>query len=195
MSTLKTLYNLLQINLKIEDTHIRLLYLKDVWGMEQTLIGECEGVSQSYVSKELIKAREYVSRETVLEQTKDLFSPEEIQYIHFLPREILPDVAAIAFINNILGVYPIHGFFDYIDTATNARIAGLAWLGVQNKHICKLFKKNQPTVSMVVKRSVDRVPSITRPSRYEPVKEYKLSHVPQETKKFLLAGGQTNEMD
>lgn len=196
MSTLKTLYNLLQVNRKITDTGMRLLYLKDVWGLEQAVIGELEDVSQSYVSKEIIKTRKIVSRETLELETNELWSPEEIQYIHFLPREILPDIAAIAFINDILGYHPIHPFFDYMDTGANARIAALAWLGVMNKRLVEMFKKNQPTVSMIVKRSIGRVSTIERPTRYLPVSEYRFYNKDNiKSTKFLLAGGQNYEMD
>lgn len=190
MEPLQTLYNLLGINRKIENDLERYLYLKDFWGMEQSLIGKCEGVSQSYVSKMLIKARETVSRETLAKLEDDLYTPEEVQYIQYLPREVLPDIPAIAFINNILKVYPQHGFFSYLDTALNSRIVGLAWLGVQNKHICKLFNKNQPTVSMIVKRSLEKMPAIIRPARYEHVDEYRLLPKPKKYNNFTLAGGQ-----
>jgi hypothetical protein len=190
METIKTLYNLLQINHKIEDVPIRYLYLKDVWGLEQTLIGELEGMSQSYVSKVIMNARKNIPRETYESAISDLFSPEEIQYIHMLPREILPDIPAIAFINNLLGVYPIHPFFDYIETTINARIAGLAWLGVMNKRIVEIFDKNQPTVSMIVKRQTDRIIKMERPNRYDKVTHYRLHEHIKPYTKFIKAGGQ-----
>lgn len=191
MKTLATLYNLLQVNRKIEDVNVRLLYLKDVWGLEQTVIGELEGVSQSYVSKVIIAARKKVSRET-LEDISLVWTPDEIKYIHMLPRDILPDIPAIAFINNILGVNPIHGFFDYMNTNTNARIAGLAWLGVMNKRLMQLFGKNQSTISMVSKRMTEGIMKVQRINRYDHVDVYKLTYKPRasNTNKFIKAGGQ-----
>lgn len=192
MKTIETLYNLLQVNRKIEDHYIRYMYLKDVWGLEQIVIGKLEGVSQSQVSKEILVARKNISPSNFKLVTKDLWSPEEIHYIHMLPREILPDIVAIAFINNILGVHPVHGFFDYMDTTVNARIAALAWLGVMNKRLVELFHKNQPTISMIVKRNMDRIITIQRVARYEQANDYKLkesSLEPYSITKFDLAGG------
>jgi hypothetical protein len=172
MEKLQTLYNLLQVNLKIENTHVRLLYLKDVWGMEQSLIGECEGYSQSYVSKEIIKARKNVTRETMIQETEQLWSAEEIQYLQFLPREVIEDIPVLAFIENILGVVPLHPFFQYIDTSEQVRIAALSSLGIQHKRLQTLFHKNQSTISMVVKRSQERALAIERPHRYEKTATY-----------------------
>ena len=45
MNTIATLYQLLNIRQKIVDRDLRLLYLKDVWGLPQKLIAECEQTS------------------------------------------------------------------------------------------------------------------------------------------------------
>jgi hypothetical protein len=163
--------------------------------LEQSTIAELEDVSQSLVSKKLQEARKNVPRETLAFETSELWSDNEIKYIHMLPREILPDMVAIAFINNILGVYPVHGFFSYLDTSPNARIVALSWLGVQNKRLMEIFNKNQSTISMIVKRSTNKIINIQRVARYESVENYKLENEPKPvlTKKFLLAGGQLNE--
>ena len=188
MGTINTLYNLLQIDRKIEDTHIRFLYLKDVWGLEQSVIGELEGFSQSYISKELRAARAYVSRETFIQATENLFTSDEIKFIHQLPREILPDMVCIAFIENLLGIKPVHPFFDFYDTSDNVRIAALAYLGIQQTRLVQIFKKNQTTISMIVKRSMDRVLEMERLNRYEQTMDYRFEIVPQQYT-FKLAGG------
>ena len=157
--------------------------------MEQTLIGECEGVSQSYVSKELIKAKERYTREQVIEQTLDIWTAQEIQYIHFLPREIISDIQVLAFIENILGIFPIHPFFSILSTPTNLRIAALASLGIQNKRLMVLFNKNQPTISMTVKRSRERAMNTIRQTRYQDQdKEYRFKSV-NKPFNFMKAGG------
>lgn len=189
MEIMQTLYNLLQVNLKIEDQHTRYLYLKDVWGLEQIVIGQLEGVSQSQVSKVLLVARKEISFDELWERTNILWTGDEIKYIQMLPREILPDIPAIAFINNILGIYPNHGFFDYLDTAINARIVGAAWLGVMNKRLIEIFGKNQSTISMLVKRSIDRIPDIKRAARYEQVTEYRFKPQVRPQKPFTVTGG------
>jgi hypothetical protein len=188
METMKTLYNLLNINTKIESLHIRLLYLKDVWGLEQTLIGELEGVSQSYVSRELIEARKIVSRETFIMETERLFTSEEIQFIQYLPREILSDMQCLAFIQDVIGVKPLHPFFTNYETSANLRIAALASLGIQNKRLVEIFNKNQPTVSMVVKRGLDRATTMERSNRYDKEMNYKFA-VQKTEFIFRKAGG------
>jgi hypothetical protein len=188
METVKTLYNLLQINIKIENTHIRFMYLKDVWGLEQSLIGELEGVSQSYVSKVIIEGRKTVSRETFIHATERLFTGEEIKFIQYLPRVILSDMQCLAFIQDILGIKPLHPFFINYTTSENIRIAALATLGIQNKRLMEIFKKNQPTISMVVKRNGDRVLGMDRSNRYDVELDYRFE-VQKTEFTFKKAGG------
>ena len=189
LETLKTLYNLLQVNNKIENHRIRFLYLKDVWGMEQSLIAELEGVSQSYVSRELIEVRKTVSRETFEELTKDLYTPEEIEYIQRLPREIIKDMPVLAFIEDILGVHPTHPFFTIFDTSVGIRMAALSSLGIQNKCLMKLFGKNQSTTSMTVKRYAKRALELERLNRYEQVERYVFQYQKSVYGNFRKAGG------
>ena len=173
MNKIQNLYNLLQINIKLEDPFIRILYLKDVWGLDQQTIAECEGVSQSYISRELLKARKIHDENTILELTHNLFSGEEIQYVHMLPREILNDIECIAFITDILKLHPYHPFFQFYETPINLKIAALASLGIQNKHIVALYNKPQSTVSMNIKRQSSIVENIKRDNRYEKIAEYR----------------------
>lgn len=189
MQTLKTLYNLLQINHKIEDLHVRMLYLKDIWGMEQTLIGELEGFSQSYISKELIIARQKVLKDTFIQQTSNLYTAQEVQYVQMLPRSIIGDMQVLAFIENVLGVTPIHPFFNHYDTPMNIRIAALASLGIQNKCLMVMFDKSQPNISMMVKRYSQKTIETQRDNRYDKIPEYKLKEKSQ-LFNFIKAGGQ-----
>jgi predicted XRE-type DNA-binding protein len=57
-TSIKTLYTLLGISNKIEDQETRLLYLKDVWGLDQVTIAELENLTQPNVSRYMKKARE-----------------------------------------------------------------------------------------------------------------------------------------
>jgi hypothetical protein len=189
MHPLQMFYNLLQINRKIENVHIRLMYLKDIWGMEQKLIGACEGISQSYVSKELIYARKTVPRETFLEQTSNIWTSEEIQFLQFLPREVVTDIQVLAFIEDILHVYPNHSFYQHYEAPINLRIAALASLGIQHKRVGEIFNKNQPTISMNVKRHMEKALETERPNRYEKSPTYTLMQQPFQSK-FTKAGGQ-----
>jgi predicted DNA-binding protein (UPF0251 family) len=188
MQTTRTLYNLLNLSSKIENLHIRLMYLKDVWGLEQTFIGELEGVSQSYVSRELIEARKKVSRETFIQATEMLFTGDEIKFIQYLPREILSDMQCLAFIQDILGINPLHPFFMNYTTSENVRIAALASMGIQNKRLMEIFNKNQPTVSMIVKRSMERAIAMERTNRYDVELNYRFE-APKLKFTFRKAGG------
>jgi hypothetical protein len=189
METVKTLYNLLQMNNKIPNHLTRFMYLKDVWGLEQTAIAKMEGVSQSFISRELINARKTVSRETFEKETKDIYEPEEILYIQNLPREIINDMQVLAFIENILGVKPIHPFFNILSTSEGVRMAALSSLGIQNKRLMELFKRNQTAVSMNVKRHMERAMNLERPNRYETVQRYVFSYQAPLYEPFKKAGG------
>jgi hypothetical protein len=188
MQTLQTIYNILQVNRKIENFHIRIMYLKDVWGMEQSLIAECEGISQSYVSKELMRGYEIVPRETFLAETNDIWTVQEIEFLHRLPREVIKDIPVLAFIEDILKVHPNHPFFVHVDTPTNLRIAALISLGIQNKRLMVLFDKSQPSISMYGKRYTQRILEMERTNRYDQIGKYTLSQVAY-PKKFTKAGG------
>lgn len=189
METIKTLYNLLNIKRKIQHNATRITYLKDVWGLEQNTIAELEKCSQSQVSKLILFVRKSVPRETFLKAIDIRWTVDEIKFIQFLPREIISDVEVVAFVNNILGLEVHHPLFDHYEYAVNLRIAALAKLGIQNKHLVQIFNKSQPTVSMIVKRFADRS-SVERPNRYDSTAPYTIS--PQKRKtNFILAGGQS----
>jgi hypothetical protein len=187
--TIVTLYNLLGINQKIPKLKTRLMYLKEVWGLDQIAIGEMEGISQSYVSQLILKGKETISNEKYIAATDIQWSAEEIQYLQMLPREIISDIGVIAFINDILGVDVIHPFFQHYDYAINWRIAALGSMGIQNKKLVQIFKKSQPAVSMIIKRSHVKANSIQRENRYHKSGDYRLSPQPYK-RKFILAGGQ-----
>lgn len=188
MEPIQTLYNLLGINLKIPDENVRLLYLKDVWGLEQTVIGELEDKSQSYISKTLVSARKSIPQQVFDIQTENLFSAAEIEYLQFLPRSIVMDLPILSFIKDVLQVEPIHPFFIFYDDAVNVRIAALSSLGIQHKCLQKLFGKSQPTISMIVKRNRNKAITFERANRYEKQSDYKLK--PKKyVSPYLMSGG------
>jgi hypothetical protein len=187
-----TLYNLLGINQKIQDQHKRIKYLKNVWGLDQITIGECEGLTQPSVSRLLTEANILVPDSNIneLKQTS-LFQPHEIRWLQSLPREVLSDIQLIAFVENILEIYPLHSFYTNFESGISLRIAALSSLGVQNKCLQAMFNKSQPTISMTAKRNMERMLKMERYNRYEFPGELTFKQIgvnaPQ---KFYLAGGQ-----
>lgn len=167
MHTIATLYHLLQVRQKITDQDLRLLYLKDVWGLPQKLIAECEGVSQATISRLLQEAREKTGQTALVNASSIQFTGEEIAYIQALPRDVIKDAPLIAFVNNILNLNVYHSFYSGFVHNDQIRIAALSLLGIQNKHLEKLFKKSQPTVSMIIKRYKTKAEAIERSVRYE----------------------------
>lgn len=194
MNTITTLAHLLRINHKLPTENLRFTYLKEVWGLEQKVIAEMEGCSQQLVSKVLVRARKQITEVELFNLSQLEFTPDEIKYIQMLPREILKDVECIAFINNILGIDVVHPFFMHFDYNDNLRIAALASLGVQNKRLMTLFNKSQPSVSMNVKRFMERATTLERNVRYDNYPNYVLSPIrrknPLYSQLFIKAGGQ-----
>jgi hypothetical protein len=188
MNNIKTLSNLLGIHNKIPDQQLRMLYLKECWGLDQNTIADIEECSQQHVSNQLIKARMNSSK--VINDTLDVqFTIDEIRYIQFLPREIIKDVQVVAFVNNILGLEVYHPFYQHYDHVNNLRIAALSSLGIQTKHLQSIFKKPQSSVSMTAKRYSDKL-DVERPNRYDSTAPFRLSVQKRKTN-FLLAGGQS----
>ena len=167
MNTIATLYQLLNIRQKIVDRDLRLLYLNDVWGLPQTLIAECEQTSQAAVSYMLREARIKISLKDLSNAAAIQFTGEEIAYIQSLPREVIKDAPLIAFVNNILNLNVYHPFYGAFAKNDQIRIAALSLLGIQNKHLEKIFKKKQSTVSMIIKRFRDKAEVIERSTRYD----------------------------
>ena len=187
--TVQTLYNLLSIQSKIQNEPLRLLYLKDVWGLEQAAIGECEGRSQSYISKELIKARQSIPHQDFLNASEIQWTADELKYIQFLPREIITDVQVIAFINDVLGVEILHPFYMHFNHAIDIRIAALYSLGIQNKRLVQIYNRKQSSVSMIVKRSTEKALTLERNNRYDSTADFVISQQRKHQNKFTLAGG------
>jgi hypothetical protein len=191
LNTLETLYHLMNIKAKIPNEPIRYLYLRNVWGMEQAMIGLCEGKSQGYVSTALKQANATVPDQSFKDNTANLFTAEEIKNIQFLPRDIIGDVQFIAFVNDILQLEIIHPFFQFYTYKTNTRITALSNMGVRQIRLQEIFKKSQSSISMLVKRLKDSVDKYEQESRYDNTAEYRLVVksivVPN---KFIPAGGQ-----
>jgi hypothetical protein len=187
-TTIKTLSNLLQINNRIKDQQLRMLYFNTAWGLNQAAIADIEGCSQQHVSAQIIKGRMNSSK--LIEDTLDLqFTVDEIRYIQFLPREIIKDVEVVSFVNNILGLEVYHPFYQHYDHVASMRIAALAGLGVQNKHLERMFNRSQSGVSMIIKRYQTKL-DVERPNRYDATAPFQLAVQKRKTN-FLLAGGQS----
>lgn len=166
-STMPLIYNILGINRKIPYQPLRIKYLRDVWGLEQTIIGECEDMSQSSVSKMLLEMKFIPKKDIdeVIELTE--FAPDEIETLQRLPREMIKDVPLIAFVNNILVLNPHHSFYTGFAANMNIRIAALSSIGIQNKLLEKMFHKTQPSISMIIKRNTAQALNVERYQRYE----------------------------
>jgi predicted transcriptional regulator len=195
MSAIKTLYQLLNIKTKVPDDMLRLLYLKDVWGLDQGTIAELEHISQPNVSRQIKKARESKSAENMILD----FTAEELKFVQSLPRDIISDMQLIAFYNNILKLRISHPFFSSVGNIDQLRICALASLGVMNKKLEKMFNKTQATISMTIKRNSEKAAKVNRPMRfdtsssvYDIEKIYPVNVIPPTpvSKKFTLAGGQ-----
>lgn len=163
MNTWQTLHMLLGLRHKITDQGLRMMYMKDVWGMEQADIGLCENMSQSNVSRELKAARLRHGKRDDLKMIQ--FDGEEIKMIQALPREVLTDTQCIAFVHDVLGIYPIHPFYDLFNHNTQFRIVALYQLGMSGKKLSEIFGKAQSTISMMVKRHEERTPKLERGMR------------------------------
>lgn len=155
MKPIVTLYNILGINRSIEDKHLRLLYLKEVWGLPQHLISECEGIGQPTVSQTLKEAYFKHGSGDITELKEITYTEEEIKSIQLLPRTIIKDLQVMSFVNNILGIEVDHPFYEKLNTTL--RIVALNSLGVQQKHIAKIFNRTQSSISMTIHRTNENV--------------------------------------
>lgn len=188
MNTIATLYHLLNIRQKITNKDLRLLYLKDVWGLPQTIIAECEQTSQAAISNMLREARIKISTKDLANASAIQFTGEEIAYIQSLPRDVIKDAPLIAFVNNILRLNVYHPFYSGFAKNEQIRIAALSLLGIQNKHLEKVFKKKQSTVSMIIKRFRDKAEAIERSIRYDVTTPLKVEPIQKNrTHNFIIA--------
>jgi hypothetical protein len=191
---IKTLYTLLGISNKIEDQGTRLLYLKDVWGLDQGTIADLEYLTQPNVSRYITKARKDKSaKDLILDFTED-----ELKFIQSLPREIITDIQLIAFYTHILKLRISHPFFINLSDES-LKISALASLGIMNKHLEAMFGKSQAAVSMIIKRTSERSAKVQRSMRFDTASVvYKIEKIipnnkilpVDKSKKFTLAGGQ-----
>lgn len=166
MNDIQNLYTLLNIRQKLGSQDLRILYLKDVWGLDQQVIAELEGISQSLVSRKITEGRRQFTRPDIQNLNASIdWTIEELLFLQQLPREIIKDIPLVSFIIYILGIKLTHPFYFLYDN-DNVSMAALHSLGIQNKRIQELFKKTQPTVSMAVKRNLDRALKIEKDTRY-----------------------------
>lgn len=167
MDSIQVLYTILNIRQKIQDQSLRVLYLKDTWGLEQSHIAKLEGCVQSTISRMLADSRK---KNKTAEMEKAKFSIrwtlEELKGIQELPREILPDFPLVVFVEDILELEIDHPFYKMLRPTVIMRMASLSFLGVQNKHIQRIYNKTQPTVTMAIKRNMQSVRRAERDTRY-----------------------------
>lgn len=189
LSTIETLYQVLGVRQKIQNRDLRILYLREVWGLEQMDIAAVEGMGQSTVSKFL---KTHNVSDTDIRNTAVVdYSIEEIKFLHKLPRGILNDAQLIAFVNNILGLNIHHPFYSSPSMTENIRISALHDLGIRQKQLVRIFGKTQPAISMIIKRTIERTRDVESPLREDVDSSvFKLEPVPpKQSIKFLLAGG------
>lgn len=167
MKKLQLLYNILGINQKIKDNHARCLYLHEVWGLNQDGIAECEEISQSVVSRRLKEARRKINLYELYHGRLFTITSEEIMHLQALPREILNDSQLIAFVTDILRIYPTHNFYSNFEYNSSLKCAALYSLGVQNKRLQTLYKRSQAAVSMSVRRTLEKAMKVERFNRYD----------------------------
>lgn len=173
MNKLSLLCDILHLHLKLPDERIRLLYLREQWGMEQQMLADLIGKSQAHVSMALKKAKTGVSTQNDEKALQVEWSVDEVKAIQFLPREILNDNEAAGFIIDILQVDVTHPFFTHNVFSETARAAGLASIGVRHRQLEKIFRKNQSTISMMVKRGLAAT-QYERSGRYDKTASYNI---------------------
>jgi hypothetical protein len=164
-----TLYDMLSIRKKIPQKELRFLYLKHVWGLPQTLIGACEGISQARVSYVLKEAKILYGAINVAEHASVVFTPKEIESIQKLPVDVLTDIQLLAFVNNVLDLVVNHLFYNVTNANVNSRASALGSLGIQKQHIAKLFNRTPSSISNLMIRRGDSAKGlkIADPMRYD----------------------------
>jgi hypothetical protein len=156
MNTIVLMYHTLNIRTKIEDDGMRLMYLKDVWGLPQSHIAFCEGLSQSRVSRNLLAARKKFGVIDVKAETAVQFTPKEIMELQKLPREELSDVQLVSFVHHILDLEVNHLLYKMMNHNVRYRAPSLCALGIQQKHVAALFKQTPSSISIMMKRRGER---------------------------------------
>jgi predicted transcriptional regulator len=186
MSKLLDLAELLNLRFKLPEESLRLLYLRDVWGLEQSELAKYVGKSQGYISVHLKKTR---TKRGAIPFTID-WEVDELKMIQFLPRELLTDNQVIAFFMDILQLDINHPFFNFYNHPERNRILALHSLGVRQKRIVELFTKTQPAVSMMI--NSQSLKEHEQVGRYDKTAKYTFKpRVEVPKNKFIPAGGST----
>lgn len=179
---------MLGMNHKLPDKHVRVLYLKEVWGIPQALIGECEELKQSSISRIIKEAKIKCNIQDIRLLSLQDFDSDDIKKLQSLPREILTDIQLISFVQNILGMNVLHPFYEYFYGGHKIRITALAALGIQQVHLEKLFNKSQSTISTMVKNTNEKDIKQERDMRYNITESLKI--VPRENPNpFIVVSG------
>lgn len=189
METIVTIYNQLGINRKIDDRLLRMLYLKEIWGLPQTLIAACEGdsIDQPAVSRFLKDARLKYGAGDITNLQAIEFDVDEIKSIQLLPRELLTDVQCVAFVQHILGLDVMHHMFGFNGWKETTKIAALSALGIQQNHLSRIFNKSTAAISITVARKKEKE-LINNRFRYDINQSYALAKKKTKTA-FTKAGG------
>jgi hypothetical protein len=109
------------------------------------------------------------------------FDHVDLRALHELPREVLPDITLIAFVQDVLKLDSWHVFYQWYGTPSQ-RMAALHHLGMKNLRIAQIFGKTSGTVSMAVKRFYTKTINLERPKRYESFEHLTIKEQAYETK-------------
>lgn len=178
---LKAIYNAVRLKDKIENEHQRLLYLSQVWGLQQLDIADIEGISQPQISRVIGVVKQYG-----VEIPKPVFTDLDLQRLHDLPREVLSDIALISFVQDVLKLDSWHVFYQWLGTPSQ-RMAALSTIGIKNMRIAEIFGKTSGTVSVATKRFQKQVSLVERPNRnkaYELLKIKDTEYTTKQSKAF-----------
>jgi transcriptional regulator len=188
MGAITEIYDILHLDTKIQSSLIRVVYLWEVWGLPQGLIADCEGTSQSAISRVLKDGRQHVSKEDIINFTAIRWSSEELKAIQFLSRDVITDAEVFSFMNDILQLEISHIFFKSYRPSELKRIAALARLGVRVGHIAKMFNRSAANTSGIVKRNSSNF-NFPMSNRYSENYDYKVGNKAHIKSKFIRAGG------
>jgi hypothetical protein len=150
------MYYTLGIPIKIPERGLRLIYLKDVWGLPQSLVGECEGLSQTRVSIRLKEAREKYKGVDIKAEIDIKFTPKEIKALQDYPNDVLTDVQLVSFVEHVLEIEVNHLFYQMMNQNKGFRMSALASLGMQQNHVSRIFKKIPSTISLLMAKRGER---------------------------------------
>lgn len=190
-------YKGFHIKEKLADENVRLLYLRNIWGLDQKTIGELEGVGQSVISRRLQYAKKIgVPEYKFLQDVNNLILLEDLKQIHGMDRSAVKDIELFAFAHDLLG-FEIDTTFYRLKRKElrDRRAVSLVKLGVQQKRVAQAVGITQGAVSMATRRVTEKQLNFEFPDRYisyHSMKTLANSQHNQLAPKIIAAGG-TNQ--